>query len=286
MKYTSPLRYPGGKSALANYIKLLMQENDLLDGVYVEPFAGGAGVGLSLLFNEYMSRIVINDLNNSIYAFWYSVLNHTQELCELIEDTEVTVAEWQNQKLIQNHENASMLELGFSTFFLNRTNRSGIINGGIIGGIEQQGEWKIDARFNKKDLISRIQKIARYRDRISLYNYDASRLIEEVVPNLPEKTFIYLDPPYYKKGQDLYQNHFVHEDHEALADLMKENRDSYWLITYDNIEPIRLMYEDMRHITYSLNYSAANRYAGSEIMIYSDRMIIPDVENPIRVKIG
>lgn len=286
MTHTSPLRYPGGKSALANYIKLLAQENDLLDGVYVEPFAGGAGVALSLLYNEYMSRIVINDLNSSIHAFWYSVLNHTQELCDLIEETDVTVDEWQNQKLIQENENASMLELGFSTFFLNRTNRSGIINGGIIGGFEQQGEWKIDARFNKKDLIGRIQKIARYRDRISLYNYDASRLIEEVVPNLPERTFIYLDPPYYKKGQGLYQNHFVHEDHEALANLMKNNRNEWWLITYDNIEPIREMYEEMRHITYSLNYSAANRYAGSEIMIYSDRMIIPEVDNPIKIKLG
>ncbi|WP_373232974.1 DNA adenine methylase [Cohnella sp.] len=286
MTYTSPLRYPGGKSALANYIKLLVHENDLLDGVYVEPFAGGAGVALSLLFNEYMSRIVINDLNSSIHAFWYSVLNHTQELCELIEETNVTVVEWQNQKLVQENGNASLLELGFSTFFLNRTNRSGIINGGIIGGLEQQGEWKIDARYNKKELISRIQKISRYRDRIALYNYDASRLIQEVVPNLPDRTLVYLDPPYYKKGQGLYQNHFVHEDHEALANLMIQNRNEHWLITYDNIEPIRVMYEEMRHITYSLNYSAANRYAGSEIMIYSDSMIIPEVDNPIKVKIG
>ncbi|REK65686.1 MAG: DNA methyltransferase [Cohnella sp.] len=285
MNYISPLRYPGGKSVLSNFIKLLVRENKLLDGVYVEPFAGGAGVALSLLFNEYMSRIIINDLNPSIYAFWYSVLNYTQDLCDLIESTEVTIEEWQNQKMIQLNENATILELGFSTFFLNRTNRSGIINGGVIGGIEQQGKWKIDARYNKKDLISRIRRIARYKDRISLYNYDALKLIQEEVPNLPEKTLVYLDPPYYKKGQDLYQNHLNHDDHEKLAEFMKNNCDKYWLITYDNIGSIKEMYKEMRQMIYSLNYSAANRYAGSEIMIFSDSLNIPNVDNPTKVKI-
>jgi DNA adenine methylase len=285
MNYISPLRYPGGKSVLSNFIKLLVRENKLLDGVYVEPFAGGAGVALSLLFNEYMSRIIINDLNPSIYAFWYSVLNYTQDLCDLIESTEVTIEEWQNQKMIQLNENATILELGFSTFFLNRTNRSGIINGGVIGGIEQQGKWKIDARYNKKDLISRIRRIARYKDRISLYKYDALKLLQEEVPNLPEKTLVYLDPPYYKKGQDLYQNHLNHDDHEKLAEFMKNNRDKYWLITYDNIGSIKEMYKEMRQMIYSLNYSAANRYAGSEIMIFSDRLNIPNVDNPTKVKI-
>ena len=285
MKYISPLRYPGGKSILSNFIKLLIKENKLLDGVYVEPYAGGAGVALSLLFNEYMSRIIINDLNPSIYAFWYSVLNFTGDLCDLIVSTEVTIEEWHRQKMIQLNENATILELGFSTFFLNRTNRSGIINGGVIGGIEQQGKWKINARYNKEELVNRIRKIARYKDRISLYNLDALELLQRELPNLPEKTLVYLDPPYYKKGQDLYQNHLNHDDHEKLARFMKNSRDKYWLITYDNVSPITEMYKEMRQLTYSLNYSAANRYAGSEIMIFSDKLIIPNVDSPTIIKI-
>lgn len=285
MKYTSPLRYPGGKSVLTNYIKLILKKNKLLDGIYVEPFAGGAGIGLSLLCSEYVSRIIINDLNYSIYAFWYSVLNYTNQLCDRIENTNVTVDEWYIQKEIQKNENASILDLGFSTFFLNRTNRSGIINGGVIGGVDQSGKWKIDARFNKSELINRIQRIARYKDRISLYNLDASELLTKILPKLPVKSFIYLDPPYYKKGQHLYQNYYNHQDHENLAVFVKSIKNVYWLLTYDNAEPIHELYKDMRKYIYSINYSAAKKYSGSEIVIFSPNLKIPEVDNPLKVKI-
>lgn len=284
MRYPSPLRYPGGKNILSKYIKVLIKENRLLDGVYVEPFAGGASVALSLLFSEYVSKIVINDLNKSVYSFWYSVLHYPKELCELIINTDVTCEEWYKQKEIQKKTDASFLELGFSTFFLNRTNRSGIINGGMIGGSNQSGNWKIDARFNKVDLIKRIQRIALYKNRIELYNLDASELILNVLPQLPRnKTFIYFDPPYYKKGKDLYQNHYNHEDHVKLSKLILGLSDFYWLITYDNTEPIRLMYSNQKHLIYSLNYSAANRYSGSEIMIFSDNLKIPPIDNPVKI---
>jgi len=285
MKYASPLRYPGGKSTLTNYIRVLLKENDLLDGIYVEPFVGGAGVALSLLYNECVSKIIINDLNYSIYAFWYSVLNHSDELCSLIENIDLTVDEWLRQKEIQRSSNVTLLELGFSTFFLNRTNRSGIINGGIIGGLDQSGKWKIDARFNKVELVKRIEKIVRYKDRITLYNLDAIDLIKNILPGLPSKTLVYLDPPYYKKGQDLYQNHFNHQDHENLASLIKNLKNILWLLTYDNIKPIHELYKEFRKIVYSINYSAASKYSGSEVMIFSDRLKVPVVDNLIKVSL-
>lgn len=285
MKYASPLRYPGGKSTLTNYIRVLLKENDLLDGIYVEPFVGGAGVALSLLYNECVSKIIINDLNYSIYAFWYSVLYHSEELCSLIENVDLTVDEWLRQKEIQRSLNVTLLELGFSTFFLNRTNRSGIINGGIIGGLDQSGKWKIDARFNKVELVKRIEKIVRYKDRITLYNLDAIDLIKNILPGLPSKTLVYLDPPYYKKGQDLYQNHFNHQDHENLASLIKNLKNILWLLTYDNIKPIHELYKEFRKIVYSMNYSAASKYSGSEVMIFSDRLKVPVVDNLIKVSL-
>lgn len=285
MKYASPLRYPGGKSTLTNYIRVLLKENDLLDGIYVEPFVGGAGVALSLLYNECVSKIIINDLNYSIYAFWYSVLYHSEELCSLIENVDLTVDEWLRQKEIQRSLNVTLLELGFSTFFLNRTNRSGIINGGIIGGLDQSGKWKIDVRFNKVELVKRIEKIVRYKDRITLYNLDAIDLIKNILPGLPSKTLVYLDPPYYKKGQDLYQNHFNHQDHENLASLIKNLKNILWLLTYDNIKPIHELYKEFRKIVYSMNYSAASKYSGSEVMIFSDRLKVPVVDNLIKVSL-
>ncbi|MEK4382425.1 DNA adenine methylase [Aeribacillus sp. FSL K6-2848] len=282
----SPLRYPGGKRKLSNYVKLILKENELLDGTYVEPFAGGAGIALSLLIDGYVTKVVINDINKSIFAFWYSVLNKTDELCKLICDTPVTVEQWKKQKNVQkNAMNCSLLELGFSTFFLNRTNRSGILSGGVIGGLNQNGKYKIDARFNKKNLISRIEKIARYKNRILLLNLDASELITDVLPGLPQKTLVYLDPPYYHKGRDLYENHYSHEDHEFLAKLIRTKITQYWLLTYDNTPQIKEMYKGLRQKNFSLNYSLANKYMGSEIMFFCNQLLIPEVENPIKVSL-
>lgn len=287
MRYTTPLRYPGGKTKLANFVKLLIEQNDLLDGHYVEPFAGGAGIAFALLFEEYVLHAHINDLNKQVFAFWDAVLNQTDALCQLIHDTPVTVDEWHRQKLIQtNQGDFSSLALGFSTFFLNRTNRSGIITGGIIGGLKQTGEWKIDARYNKVNLIVRIKKIAAYRHRISLYNMDAEDLLRNVVPELPDKTLVYLDPPYYVKGKHLYQNHFTHEDHVSLAGVVANNIRQHWIVSYDFVPEISDMYEDYRQIDYHLSYSAADRYKGSELMVFDDSLEIPEVVNPAKVKVA
>lgn len=272
----SPLRYPGGKGKLATFMKNAILENDLLDGTYVEPYAGGAGIALALLFEEYVRNIVINDLDRSIYAFWYSVLNYTDELCSLINDAEVTIETWQKQREMQAKKmNIGLLELGFSTFFLNRTNRSGIINAGVIGGIGQKSNWKIDVRFNKVDLIRRIKKIAYYKSRITLYNLDAVHLINNVIPALSNRTLIYFDPPYYIKGKDLYVNFYSHEDHIDLYNTITNNVRQKWILTYDNAEDIFQMYKHYRPHSYELNYSMGKKTKGTEMMYFSDNFIIP-----------
>lgn len=283
MAFYSPLRYPGGKGKLSGYIQKLVELNGISDGTYIEPYAGGAGVALSLLFNEYMSNIIINDLNKSIYAFWYSTLYHTEELCRLIYDTPVTLEEWFIQKAVQESENQTILQLGFSTFFLNRTNRSGILRGGIIGGKEQTGNWKLDARFNKKDLILRIEKIGGYKDRIGLYNLDASELINSILPALPKRALVYLDPPYFNKGPELYQNNYGKSDHGNLAELITTGIKQNWIVSYDHTPEIISLYKLYRQITYSLNYSAADRYRGSEVMIFSESLRIPEMESQAKV---
>lgn len=223
MKVLSPLRYPGGKAKIADFIKQVVKDNDLLDGVYVEPYAGGAAVALSLLMDEYVSRIIINDKDRSIYAFWYSVLYDTDRLCKLIEETPVTMETWWAQRTFQsveNKETTDLLTLGFSTFFMNRTNRSGIIKAGVIGGFDQRGNYKIDARYRKEDLIARIRRIASYADRIELHHEDAVDFVKHIVQVLPQNTILYLDPPYYKKGRGLYMNYYEDADHEKIRDVI------------------------------------------------------------------
>jgi len=223
MSFYSPLRYPGGKAKVADYFKQVIKDNLLYDGIYVEPYAGGASVGLSLLLNEYVSKVVINDIDRSIFAFWYSVLNRTDEFCKLIDETPVTLETWKKQKKIQkNKYRYGLLKLGFSTFFLNRTNHAGILKAGVIGGQQQTGKWKIDARYNKTNLIERIKQIALYKDKIELYNMDAVELIKTLRKTLPKKTLFYLDPPYFVKGKDLYLNHYTEKDHENIMQEVKK----------------------------------------------------------------
>ncbi len=281
MRFNTPLRYPGGKGKLTDFIKLVFTHNDLLDGHYIEPYAGGSGIALNLLFHGYVTSIHLNDLNPAVFAFWHSVLNKPDELCQAIHDVKIDMDEWYKQKHIQSnpHEH-STLELGFSTFFLNRANRSGILLGGVIGGKKQDGPWKLDARFKKENLIHRIEKIALYKSRIRLYNLDAADLIETVLPTLPQKTLVYLDPPYYVKGKGLYENHYGHEDHEKIAKLVREKITLPWVVSYDHTPEIMEMYKDCNTITYGINYSAQNRYKGAEAMFFSDKLIVPDVKNP------
>lgn len=275
----SPLRYPGGKGRLADFFKQVLIDNRLLDGVYVEPYAGGAAVALALLFDEYVSRIIINDKDRSIYAFWYSVLHHTEQLCRLIEETPVTLETRLAQKVRQQREHKEtedLLALGFSTLFLNRVNRSGIIKGGVIGGNDQTGNYKIDARYNKADLIERIERIASYSDRITLYNEDAVELLGKIKGELPaDKSIIYLDPPYYKKGQGLYMNYYRKSDHQQIRDAIAAEKDIRWIVSYDNAEPIKELYKDFRSEEFMLNYSASHETArGTEVMFVSDNCIL------------
>jgi DNA adenine methylase len=280
MPFLTPLRYPGGKGKLANFMKLVFLENNLLDAPYVEPYAGGAGIALALLFDEFASHIHINDLNQSIFAFWHSVLNETDALCRLIHDTPATMREWENQQAIQQHaDQVATLELGFSTFFLNRTNRSGILTGGVIGGKNQDGPYKLDARLNRDNLESRIQRIARFRDRISIYNMDAAQFIRTILLGISHNALVYLDPPYYMKGQGLYENYYEHNDHLEIARLAAQIP-QHWIVSYDNALQIQSMYSVNRQITYNLSYSAGDRYSGSEVMFFSDGVVIPVVESP------
>ncbi len=285
MRFSTPLRYPGGKGKLTDFIKLVFVQNNLINGEYLEPYAGGAGIAINLLVDRYVSRVHLNDLNPAVYAFWHSVLHHPDELCRKINDVKVSMEEWYKQKLIHMNPNQhSLLELGFSTFFLNRTNRSGILLGGVIGGKEQAGDWKIDARFNKEDLITRIETIALMRNRIMIYNLDSAALIETVIPTLPQNSLIYLDPPYYVKGKGLYQNHYAHDDHKKIADLVKSRITHPWIVSYDHAPEIMEMYKGCATIEYGINYSAQNRYTGAEVMFFGKNLTVPDIKNPSNLK--
>jgi DNA adenine methylase len=269
-RYYSPLRYPGGKTILFPFFVKKIEESGLRDVTYVEAFAGGAGAALALLFNEVVDHIVINDLDKAIYAFWRSAIFESERFIEKIERTSVTVKEWRKQKAIYENKRAKRFDRGFATFFLNRTNRSGILNGGPIGGLDQTGKWKIDARYNKKALIQRIRDIAEYKSRITVTNEDGVDLVSRYLRK--KNVFVYLDPPYYDKAADLYLNIFQEKDHARLAKKLNAHANAIWLLTYDDKPEVRELYTDRTVVDFSLNYNAYEQRRGRELMILSDRL--------------
>lgn len=271
MKFYSPLRYPGGKTFLASELDRMLGIIDLNKPTYVEPYAGGAGAALYLLFSDKVEKIVINDYDKAIYSFWKAVTEQSELFVQKILNTPVDIAEWKKQKRIYGDENASFLDRGFATFFLNRTNRSGVMKAGPIGGIDQGGNYKIDARYNKKDLIKRIVKIGEYKDRIEVFNEEGIKLVTKYIeqPN----TFIYLDPPYMKKGEMLYMDLYEDADHERLANLLNKNSKSHWILTYEEMSRVRFLYKDRKRKRLSLNYGVHDSLKirkARELIVFSD----------------
>lgn len=266
----SPLRYPGGKTKLFKYTRKLIEYNNIVGCSYVEPFAGGCGLALELLHAKVVDNIILNDIDKSIYSFWKGVLDYKEELVERINAIDITVDEWHVQKEIQeNKVQADVFDLAFSTLFLNRTNRSGILNAGPIGGYNQSGNYKIDCRFNKSNIIYKLNLINSYREKMQFFNLDAIDFLTELKMINPNDVFIFFDPPYYVKGSGLYTNFYKKEDHQILANKIKELNYN-WIVTYDNVEEIKEIYQDFAQQEYSIDYSANKSYKGSEIMVYSN----------------
>ena len=270
MKFHSPLRYPGGKSRLTPLIKSLISKAGLENTTYIEPFAGGAGVAMSLLLDGTADQVVINDLDKAIYSFWRAVKTESKTLIKMIANTQITINERSRQQAIYQAEKRYSVELAFAALFLNRVNRSGIITGGPIGGHEQNGDWKLDARFNKDAIIERIADISCRKNAIVVYNKDVITLIDRFMPKYIDNAFIYFDPPYYNKAKRLYKNSLSHADHVRIAKRILGYVDCPWLLTYDDVAEIRELYAERGIKRFDLNYSAANKGKASEIIVCSD----------------
>ena len=278
----SPLRYPGGKAPFAPFISSVMEANGLQGGHYLEPYAGGAGVALELLLHGDASHIHINDADPAVYAFWISVTKHSRALLQLLENTPITIEEWFKWRSVLREDcKASLVEKGFATLFMNRTNRSGILKAGVIGGKNQTGTYKLDARFKKDVIAARIQEISRRANDITVYCEDSLNLLNRCSEFLPKNSLIYLDPPYYVKGKGLYRNYYEHDDHAAISKAIQAKKFKWpWVVSYDNTEEICAMYGLSRSLSYGLNYTAQRRYVGNEVMFFSQKLVVPDSAIP------
>lgn len=277
--YYSPLRYPGGKAKLEPFMEYMMGQLNHIGGIYIEPFAGGAGIAIELLEKKVAGKVVINDYDKGIYSFWRAMLSETDRFIRDISSIPLSVEEWKRQhKICMSAGKKYSYDLGFATFYLNRTNHSGIIKGGVIGGKEQLGKWKMDARFNRDHLIERVIKIAGMKQDIVLYNKDVRSFISKYLPKYQNNSLVYFDPPYYKKGKQLYLNFFEHNDHKSIEKMIYSNVSCDWIITYDDTPEIENMYEGRQLYRFDLDYSASKRRKSSELMIFKDTIKAPTAD--------
>jgi DNA adenine methylase len=275
-RYHTPLRYPGGKQKLTPFLVEVLEANNMIGGEYAEPYAGGAGVALELLLRKHVRKIHLNDSALPIYAFWRSVLKETDALNSMIASASMTIAEWRKrQDIVRNPKGHTLLEVGYSAFFLNRCNRSGVLSGGVIGGLDQTGNWKMDARFTRNELIRRIETIADRKSSIVVKNWDAERFMTEHVDTLPPDTLVYCDPPYFDKASRLYLNSYGPDDHERIAKFIQAKVRHKWMVSYDSAPEILWHYRKRRSFLYDLQYNASTVYKGREIFIFSDKLKVP-----------
>lgn len=267
----SPLRYPGGKGALYSRLRVVIRDNGLAGCTYVEPFAGGAGAGLGLLVSGQVSKVVINDLDPAIYAFWKTLVDQPDVMIDRVRDVPLNVKEWRRQKNIYaTGGDGDEAKLGFATFYLNRTNRSGVLNGGPIGGLDQTGNYLIDARFNRDDLAERMRTLSLFGKKIMVTRADGKSVVRKYASRA--NTFIYADPPYFEKAGSLYMNYFREADHASLAAELNKKSEAHWLLTYDDVPQVEALYGDRRIRRFGLNYSAHRVTKATEVAVLSDAL--------------
>lgn len=188
---------------------------------------------------------MINEKDPLLYSFWHSVFFNTEELCDLIYSTPITLENWYKMAKYRNPDylhDKSIVEIGFACLFLNRTNFSGILNANMLGGIEQKSAYKIDCRFNKKNIIKLINDISKMKDNVEVYNLDAINFMKSKVPKIYRgHSFVYLDPPYYQQGKKLYRYYYEDDEHRALSEYILKQPFN-WLISYDKHEFIENLY--------------------------------------------
>lgn len=270
----TPIRYPGGKTKLYPEIKAILESNDLLGHPYAELFAGGAGLAIKLLLKGDVPSIVINDYDRAVYCMWNAVVNHAEDLCEFIDSAVLDVETWKAMRTVyRNSDDVGDIELGKAAFYLNRTNVSGILSGGVIGGLKQAGNYKMDVRFNRETLKKKVMDIAARRGDIEVTRLDAEDFINDRMSD--SELFAYLDPPYVQKGPGLYRSAFDEAKHRSLARKVGDAR-SKWVVTYDADDLIDDIYGNYERGDLEISYTANVKTVGKEKIILGPGLKWPE----------
>ena len=267
----SPFRYPGGKGFLTPYLEdQIRQRFGANKPTYAEPFCGGAGSALNLLVDGSVGHLHLNDADYRIFSAWKAMIRETDRFLERLQNVKPNLETWEDslQKLHEKPTSRYSFEVGFAAFFINRTSRSGVVLGsGPIGGYNQDGNWKIDARFNKAGLSERIRRIGNLSDSISLSCLDGLEFCRQLEKEkCLDATFLFVDPPYVHAGGRLYHDGMNLAKHDALAEWLLSGVAPHWLLTYDDHQVVRENFATMQEHRIQVRYSLGKRRLEKELM--------------------
>ena len=275
MAFHSPLRYPGGKGLLLGFVREVIRHHTPSTTTYVEPFAGGAAVAVGLLLEGDIDAAVIGEADPAIAAFWRAAINHPDQFADRISECAVTIDTWHEQAdILSQGPTGNDLTLGFAAFFLNRTNYSGVIRARPIGGLNQDGRWPLDCRFNKPNLLKRLGAIAGLAGRLNVHECDAIDLLTHIGAHTEGSAFVYADPPYLTKSLDLYMNTMTYTSHQELARTLQSSS-TCWMVSYDTDERVaNELYPEARILRFGLRHSAGRAHRGQELMAFSRNCVV------------
>jgi DNA adenine methylase len=277
-------RYPGGKSKLKDVIipQLNLYANNDIE--YREPFFGGGGIGLDFLnCHPKLHNIWINDKDTGIACLWTSVIQFPEYLKQKVKNFIPSISQFDEFKkeLTQNSlfpmQQNEIVEHGFKKLAIHQMSYSGLgtKSGGPLGGrrgLIQSVKYPINCRWSPTYICKKIDKIHTQLSRHTIKNQSCTCLDFENIISDNTNALIYLDPPYYIKGNSLYQCGLTVEDHQRLARLLKQSR-HLWVLSYDDCEEIKKLYDwahiqPINNVNYTITKSRQSPKIKSELLIY------------------
>lgn len=273
----SPLRYPGGKSDFVATAFEIFEKSGFTGLPVVEPYAGSAAVSLGLLDFGLTSHVTLLERDPLLYCFWASVFDRPDELIAAFQDLPITIDTWHRLRpllLVEKPNKRQFLEVGLAGLFFNRTNFSGILNAGPIGGKGQRSKYKVDCRTNKDEIISRLLALAMFSGKVDVHFGDAIDFIKK--NSKSNSCFYYLDPPYFTKGELLYRHHYGVREHQQLAAAL-DTVEFPWLLSYDDHHVIEFLYRNHYLSRLAFRYSAHSPKNHQELLISSFELPLSDM---------
>lgn len=261
--HRSPFRYPGGKTWLVPYVRQWLKSSEYHPFEFAEPFAGGAIVGLSMLFEQLARKLTLVEKDDDVASVWEAILSiQGERFAESIVSFEFSE---RSVREVLSKRPRNLFERAFQTILKNRVQRGGILASGA--GFVKQGEngRGMASRWYPRTLGRRITAIHEQRHLIRFIHGDGIEFIREREGR--KEMVLFIDPPYTVAGRRLYTHSEV--NHEELFQVVADTKGDF-LMSYDNAEPVRKLAKKFGFDTFEIPMKNTHHAIMTELLIGRD----------------